>query len=61
MILKVALPHQPVPEAYFNLRYDVLRKPLDAPLGSERLNDDQQAIHAWLEDEGRIISIGRVH
>jgi GNAT superfamily N-acetyltransferase len=61
MILKVALPHQPVPEAYFNLRYDVLRKPLDAPLGLERLNDDQQAIHAWLEDEGRIISIGRVH
>ncbi len=61
MILKVALPTQPLPEAYFDLRYDVLRKPLGAPLGSERLNDDHYAIHAWLEDEGQIISVGRVH
>ncbi|MFT4526798.1 MAG: GNAT superfamily N-acetyltransferase [Granulosicoccus sp.] len=61
MILKVALPHQPLPEAYFNLRYEVLRKPLGSFEGSERLKDDPNSIHAWLEDEGRIISVGRVH
>ena len=61
MILKVALPHELLPEAYFNLRYEVLRKPLGSPEGSEQLNDDPQAIHAWIEDEGRIVSVGRVH
>ena len=61
MILKVALPREELPEAYFNLRYEVLRKPLGAPQGAERLNDDDRAIHAWIEDKGRIVSIGRVH
>ena len=61
MILKVALPKEELPEAYFDLRYEILRKPLGAPEGSERLNDDDRAIHAWIEDDGRIVSIGRVH
>jgi len=61
MILRTALPSQQLPTAYFKLRYEVLRKPLGAARGAEMLVDDDLAIHAWLEDKGRIISVGRVH
>ena len=39
-------------EPYFRTRYAVLREPLGMPPGSERLDDDDQAVHAWVEEDG---------
>jgi len=49
------------PEAYFDARYTVLRQPLGMPRGSERLADDQEAAHAWVELDGQVIAVGRAH
>jgi GNAT superfamily N-acetyltransferase len=49
------------PEIYFDARYAVLRQPLGMPRGSERLTDDQQAAHAWVELDGQVIAVGRAH
>lgn len=59
--VKVCLPGQDIPESYFQCRYDVLRHPLGFPIGSERLIDDGDAIHAWVEKEGLVLSVGRAH
>lgn len=59
--VKVSLPGQDIPESYFQCRYDVLRHPLGFPIGSERLIDDGDAIHAWVEKEGLVLSVGRAH
>ena len=48
-------------EVYFRTRYAVLREPLGMPLGSERLSDDGQAVHAWVQDGGEVIAVGRAH
>ncbi len=59
--VKVCLPGEDIPESYFQCRYDVLRQPLGFPIGSERLIDDSEAIHAWVEKEGLVLSVGRAH
>jgi len=46
---------------YFDTRFAVLRKPLGLPLGSERLADDSDAYHAWVELEENVVSVGRAH
>ena len=48
-------------EAYFRTRYAVLREPLGMPLGSERLGDDGQAVHAWVQDGEEVVAVGRAH
>ena len=48
-------------EPYFRTRYAVLREPLGMPPGSERLDDDDQAVHAWVEEDGAVIGVGRAH
>ena len=48
-------------ERYFHTRYAVLREPLGMPPGSERLDDDDQAVHAWVEEDGAVIGVGRAH
>jgi predicted GNAT family N-acyltransferase len=48
-------------EAYFATRYAVLRQPLGMPLGSERLDDDDQAVHAWVEIGEDVVAVGRAH
>lgn len=57
--LHLARPGQPLPEEYFDVRFEVLRKPLGSPRGSERLTDDLIALHAWAEVKGRIVAVGR--
>jgi len=57
----VAFPGAEIPEEYFECRYVTLRQPLGFPKGAERLEDDSQAIHAWVVDEGKIVSVGRSH
>ena len=49
------------PENYFDARYAVLRQPLGMPRGSERLADDGDAIHAWIEVDGLVATVGRAH
>ena len=48
-------------ERYFYTRYAVLREPLGMPPGSERLDDDDQAVHAWIEKEDTVAAVGRAH
>ena len=47
--------------AYYDCRYAVLREPLGFPRGAEILADDDQAIHAWVESEGKVVAVGRAH
>jgi predicted GNAT family N-acyltransferase len=39
----------------------VLREPLGFPRGAEILADDDQAVHAWVEDSGKVVAVGRAH
>ena len=48
-------------EAYFATRYAVLRQPLGMPHGSERLSDDDDALHAWFEVDNAVAAVGRAH
>lgn len=57
----VNLPGQPTPDEYFDTRYEVLRKPLGSPKGSERLAGDENAINVWVEIGGTIAAVGRSH
>ena len=47
-------------EAYYDLRYRVLRKPLDQPLGSERNDGDATGIHFALFEGEKIMAIARL-
>ncbi len=57
----VAFPGAEIPKEYFECRYATLRQPLGFPKGAERLDDDSEAIHAWVVDEGKIVAVGRSH
>ena len=61
MKMHVVEGNEHLPEAYFNLRYEILRKPLGSLPGSEHIEGDDEAIHAWIEDDGRVIAVGRAH
>ena len=45
---------------YYNLRYRVLRAPLNQPLGSERNEGDKTGIHFALYEEGHLQAIARL-
>ena len=57
----VARPGEVAPETYYATRYAVLRAPLGRPVGSERLPDDDQALHVWVEVEGVVVAVARGH
>ena len=48
-------------EAYYECRYEILRKPLGFDRGAEILQDDIEAIHAYVEVEETIVAVGRSH
>ena len=49
-------------EAYYNLRWELLRKPWDQPRGSEKDDKDDDAYHVMVVDQDdNIIGVGRVH
>ena len=48
-------------ETYLQVRYEVLRKPLNLPPGSEQDDLDQEAIHVIAKDGRRIVGGGRIH
>ena len=47
---------------YYNLRYEVLRKPWFQPKGSERDDDDENSLHRMIIDEpnGKAVAVGRL-
>ena len=47
---------------YYNLRYDVLRKPWFQPKGSERDDGDETSLHRMIIDKpnGKAVAIGRL-
>lgn len=47
-------------EDYFDLRYRVLRKPLDQPLGSERNDGDETGTHFAVYDNRQLKAIARL-
>lgn len=47
-------------EDYYNLRYEILRKPLNQPKGSERNDGDATGIHLALYDDGNLRAIARL-
>lgn len=47
-------------EDYFDLRYRVLRKPLDQPLGSERNEGDETGAHFAVYDNHQLKAIARL-
>lgn len=57
----VRLPGEHLPEEYFEVRYIILRKPLGAPKGSERLGGDNEAINVWVEVDEKVVAVGRTH
>ncbi len=48
-------------DAYYDCRYAVLRQPLGFERGAEVLNDDLEAIHAYIEMDDEIVAVGRSH
>lgn len=61
MKVVVRFPHEELPQEYFDVRYEVLRKPLGSPKGSEYLAKDNDAINVWAELDGQISAVGRAH
>jgi predicted GNAT family N-acyltransferase len=57
----IRLPGESLPQSYYDVRYEVLRKPLGSPKGSERLDGDDLAIHSWIADEEEVVAVGRAH
>ncbi len=47
-------------EAYYDLRFRVLREPLNQPRGSEKNEGDQTGIHFALFDNNNILAIARL-
>ena len=49
-------------EQYYNLRYEVLRKPWLQPKGSEKEHGDKSSIHRMIIDEsnGKAVAVGRL-
>lgn len=48
-------------KTYYSIRYLVLRKPWGQPIGSERDDCEQDAVHAgvWVRDQ--LVGVGRAH
>ncbi len=49
-------------EAYFGLRWRILRAPWSRPRGSERDEHERNAEHLYARDaDGRVVGVGRLH
>ena len=60
-MLSISLPGNTPSTAYYDCRYSVLREPLGFKRGAELLDDDNQAIHAWVEQDSKVVAVGRAH
>lgn len=57
----VLMPPAPPSMPYYDCRYAVLREPIGFPRGAEILEDDEDAIHVWVEQEDTVVAVGRAH
>ena len=57
----VLIPPSNPSDLYYDCRYTVLREPIGFARGSEILDDDNQAIHAWIAEDKLIMAVGRAH
>ncbi|HAP69348.1 MAG TPA: hypothetical protein DCR04_06415 [Flavobacteriales bacterium] len=57
----IRLPGESLPESYYDVRFEILRKPLGSQKGSERLDGDDLAIHSWIADNEKVAAVGRAH
>lgn len=48
-------------EAYFQLRFKVLREPWNQAAGSEHLTDDSSAIHVLAIENNQVVGVARMH
>ena len=48
-------------EAYYHLRWTVMRAPLGQPPGSERDDLEASAFHRFIRDAGAVVATGRLH
>ncbi len=57
--------HEPTTErefnAYYELRYRILRKPWGQPPGNEKDDREAESIHIIAKEGDRIVGIGRLH
>ena len=60
-MLKTILPKQTIPMNYYDCRYAVLRQPLGFQRGAELLDDDSEAVHAYIEMDNLVLAVGRAH
>ena len=60
-MLHLAGPKWKPTAAYYDCRFAVLRQPLGFERGAEVLNDDTEAIHAYIELDQEIVAVGRSH
>ena len=60
-MLKTILPQQEIPLNYYDCRYAVLRQPLGFQRGAELLEDDEEAVHAYIEMKNQVLAVGRAH
>ena len=58
---QISLPPSTPVSTYYDCRFSVLRAPLGFQRGAELLEDDDQAIHAWVADGELIVAVGRAH
>ncbi|MCF8257046.1 MAG: GNAT family N-acetyltransferase [Flavobacteriales bacterium] len=61
MTVRITLPGEMPPDRFFDTRYEVLRRPLGAPRGSERIAGDDNALNVWAEVDGVAAAVGRAH
>ena len=63
-ILKICSPKSSKDfDKYYQLRYEILRKPWNQPIGSERDRDENNSIHRMIVDDqtGKVLAVGRLH
>jgi GNAT superfamily N-acetyltransferase len=60
MALEIRTPHDHEWDAYYDLRYRVLREPLNQARGSERNDGDVSGIHFALYEDNTLKSIARL-
>tara|TARA_A100001234_G_scaffold212156_1_gene213431 strand:+ start:565 stop:1083 length:519 start_codon:yes stop_codon:yes gene_type:complete len=60
-MLKTILPKHEIPSNYYDCRYAVLRQPLGFQRGAELLDDDNEAVHSYIEVNNQVLAVGRAH
>ncbi len=47
-------------DSYYSLRYEVLRKPWEQPLGSEKDEQEDSSVHAFIKENNEVLAVCRL-